>query len=58
MDGRPRLWPAYGITDIGAGFSVFRNSLYKTATLLDFRVGHDLAAGINTGVIVGPIFSG
>ncbi|MGC2396553.1 MAG: hypothetical protein WA579_11210 [Rhodomicrobium sp.] len=49
---------AFGITDIGAGFSVFRNSLYRTATILGFRVGHDLAAGINAGLIVGPIFSG
>jgi hypothetical protein len=49
---------AYGITDIGAGFTVFRNSLYRTATILGFRVGHDLAAGINAGLIVGPIFSG
>jgi hypothetical protein len=49
---------AYGITDIGAGFTVFRNSLYRTATILAFRVGHDLAPGINAGLIAGPIFSG
>lgn len=49
---------AYGITDIGVGFTAFRNSIYRTATVLGFRVGHDLADGINAGLIVGPIFSG
>ena len=49
---------AYGITDIGVGFTAYRSSTYTTATILGFRVGHDLADGINAGLIVGPIFSG
>lgn len=49
---------SYGITDIGVGFTAYRSSTYTTATVLGFRVGHDLADGINAGLIVGPIFSG
>ena len=49
---------AYGITDIGVGFTAYRSSTYASATILGFRVGHDLADGINAGLIVGPIFSG
>ncbi len=49
---------AYGITDIGVGFTAYRSSTYTTATILGFRVGHDLADGINAGLIVGPIISG
>ncbi len=49
---------AYGITDIGVGFTAYRSSTYTTATILGFRLGHDLADGINAGLIVGPIFSG
>jgi hypothetical protein len=47
---------AYGTTEIGVGFTAYRSSAYTTATVLGFRVGHDLADGINAGVIVGPIF--
>jgi hypothetical protein len=49
---------AYGITDIGVGFTAYRSSTYTTATVLGFRVGHDLADGINAGLVFGPIFSG
>ena len=49
---------AYGITDFGVGFTSFRNSLYRDATILGFRLGHDLALGVNAGIIIGPVFSG
>ena len=49
---------AYGITDIGVGVAAYRSSTYTTATILGFRLGHDLAPGINAGLIAGPILSG
>ncbi len=49
---------AYGITDVGVGFAIFRSSLYTTAAVLGFRVGHELADGVNAGIIIGPVFSG
>ena len=49
---------AYGITDFGVGLTSFRNSMYRDATILGFRFGHDLAPGVNAGIVIGPVFSG
>ncbi len=49
---------AYGITDFSVGFTSFRNSIYRDAAVLGFRLGHDFAPGVNAGIIIGPVFSG